>query len=117
MRPFGYRRILRAAATTILLAVPAARAGQVTADLGTVGYSIGIDASITNTDHPSNTETCTYQQLIFEGPLSMVIDRSGDTLAYLQRKTWAMRITGHWITIFLLRRLQAGGSRLVGELN
>ena len=83
MRPFGYRRILRAAATTILLAVPAVRADQVTVDLGIVAYSIGINASIMNTDYPSDSETYTYQQLIFEGPLSMVIDGSGDTLAYV----------------------------------
>jgi hypothetical protein len=44
MRPFGYRRILRAAATTILLAVPAVKANQVTVDLGTVAFSIGINA-------------------------------------------------------------------------
>jgi hypothetical protein len=34
MRPFGYRRILRASATTILLAVPVVKADQVTVDLG-----------------------------------------------------------------------------------
>jgi hypothetical protein len=83
MRPIGYRRILRAATTTILLAVPAARAGQVTVDLGTVGYTIGINASIMNTDFPADTETYTYQQLLFEGPLSMVVDSSGDTLAFV----------------------------------
>jgi MYXO-CTERM domain-containing protein len=83
MRPIGYRRILRAAATTILLAVPAVKAGQVTVDLGTVGYSIGISASIMNSDYPLDTETYAYQQLIFGGPLSMVVDGSGDTLAFV----------------------------------
>jgi hypothetical protein len=82
MRPFGYRRILRAAATTILLAVPVVQADQVTVDLGTVAYSIGIDASIMNTDFPLDTETYTYQQLIFAGPLGMVFD-SGQSLAFV----------------------------------
>lgn len=81
MRPIGYRRILRAAATTVLLAVPAVKAAQVTVDLGTVAYSIGVNATIMNTDYPSDTETYTYQQLVFEGPLSMMVDSSGETLA------------------------------------
>jgi hypothetical protein len=79
MRPFGYRRILRAAATTILLAVPVVKADQVTVDLGTVAYSIGISASIMNTDFPMDTETYAYQQLLFGGPLGMVFD-TGQTL-------------------------------------
>jgi hypothetical protein len=79
MRPFGYRRILRAAATTILLAVPVVKADQVTVDLGTVAYTIGISASIMNTDFPMDTETYAYQQLLFEGPLGMVFD-TGQTL-------------------------------------
>src|SRR5580658_1186750 len=83
MRPIGYRRILRAAATTILLAVPTVKADQVTVDLGTVAYTIGISASIMNTDYPLDTETYTYQQLVFGGPLSMVVDGSGDTLEYV----------------------------------
>jgi hypothetical protein len=56
-------------------------------DLGTVAYTIGINASILNTDYPIDTETYTYQQLIFGGPLSMVVDGSGDTLAYVLAQT------------------------------
>jgi hypothetical protein len=63
-----------------LLVVPAAKADMVTVDLGTVAVSIGINASIMNTDFPTYTETYTYQQLLFNGPLDMQFD-SGQTLA------------------------------------
>lgn len=79
MRPFGCLRTARAAATAILLVVPAAKADMVTVDLGTVAVSIGINGSIMNTDFPTYTETYTYQQLLFKGPLDMEFD-SGQTL-------------------------------------
>jgi len=52
---------------------------MVTVDLGTVAVSIGINGSIMNTDFPTYTETYTYQQLLFKGPLDMEFD-SGQTL-------------------------------------
>jgi hypothetical protein len=51
---------------------PCANAGTV--DLGTVAVSIGINASILNTDFPVDLETYTYQQLLFAPGLSVVFD-------------------------------------------
>jgi len=76
MRPIGYRRFAQAAAAVIMLAVPAAKAGQVTVDLGLVAVSIGINASIGLSGFPSDTDTYTYQQLQFLGNLSMEFDNT-----------------------------------------
>jgi PEP-CTERM motif len=73
MRPIGIRRFIREGlSAAVLLVAPCASAGTV--DLGTVAVTIGINASILNTDFPMDTETYTYQQLLFAPGLSLVFD-------------------------------------------
>src|SRR5580658_2335672 len=73
MRPIGFRHLARAGVSAaILLIAPCASAGTV--DLGTVAVTIGINASILNTDFPIDLETYTYQQLLFAPGLSTVFD-------------------------------------------
>src|ERR1700722_3771233 len=73
MRPIGLRRFIRGGlSAAVLLVAPCASAGTV--DLGTVAVTIGINASILNTDFPIDLETYTYQQLLFAPGLSVVFD-------------------------------------------
>lgn len=82
MWPISFRRIALAGfATVVLFVAPAAKAGSVTIDLGAVAYGIQVNSSVVNLAFPSDHETYTYSQLLFNPAvdLSIVVD-GGSTL-------------------------------------